>query len=89
MIENKDNTPENKEEDKGSFFGSMAAAAGAAAAGNTGNREYVVEKGDTLSEIGQKYGVSWRKIFEANKDVISDPDLIQPGWKLKIPDDNA
>lgn len=47
--------------------------------------EYEVVKGDSLSKIGQKYGVSWQEIYEANKDVIKDPDLIQPGWKLKIP----
>jgi len=47
--------------------------------------EYTVVKGDSLSEIGQKYGVEWKEIFEANKDQIKDPDLIHPGWKLKIP----
>jgi len=47
--------------------------------------EYTVVKGDTLSEIGQKYGVPWKEIFEANKDQIKNPDLIHPGWKLKIP----
>ena len=49
------------------------------------NREYVVVKGDSLSKIGQKYGVKWKDIYEINKDLIKDPDLIQPGWKLKIP----
>ena len=49
------------------------------------NQEYVVVPGDNLTKIGKKYGVSWKEIFEANKDVIKDPDLIQPGWKLKIP----
>jgi nucleoid-associated protein YgaU len=48
-------------------------------------QEYTVEKGDNLSAIGKKYGVSWQEIFEANKDQIKNPDLIQPGWKLKIP----
>ena len=48
-------------------------------------QEYTVVKGDSLSKIGQKYGVEWKKIYEANKDQIKDPDLIQPGWKLKIP----
>ncbi|HZF64407.1 MAG TPA: LysM peptidoglycan-binding domain-containing protein [Chitinophagaceae bacterium] len=48
-------------------------------------QEYTVVKGDSLSKIGQKYGVSWKQIFELNKDQIKNPDLIQPGWKLKIP----
>lgn len=52
-------------------------------------RTYVVQKGDSLSKISAKfYGntKSWRLIFEANKERIKDPDLIQPGWKLTIPD---
>lgn len=48
-------------------------------------QEYVVVKGDNLTKIGHKYGVSWKEIYEVNKDIIKDPDLIQPGWKLKIP----
>jgi nucleoid-associated protein YgaU len=48
-------------------------------------QEYVVVKGDNLTKIGKKYDVSWKEIYEANKDIIKDPDLIQPGWKLKIP----
>jgi len=48
-------------------------------------QEYEVVKGDNLTKIGKKYGVSWKEIYEANKNIISDPDLIQPGWKLKIP----
>ncbi|MBL7736021.1 MAG: LysM peptidoglycan-binding domain-containing protein [Chitinophagaceae bacterium] len=47
--------------------------------------EYVVKSGDSLSKIGAKYGIAWKTIFEANKDIIKNPDLIQPGWKLKIP----
>jgi len=30
-------------------------------------------------------GISATVVFEANKDIISSPDLIQPRWKLKIP----
>ena len=48
-------------------------------------QEYVVAKGDSLTKIGEKYGVPWKEIYEANRDRIKDPDLIQPGWKLKIP----
>ncbi|MEZ5308615.1 MAG: LysM peptidoglycan-binding domain-containing protein [Pyrinomonadaceae bacterium] len=46
---------------------------------------YTVQSGDTLSKIGQNYGVSWTAIFEANRDVLSDPDKIYPGQELKIP----
>lgn len=47
--------------------------------------EYVVKSGDNLSKIAGKYGIKWNDIFEANKDIIDNPDLIKPGWKLKIP----
>ena len=56
-----------------------------AVAGGGSAREYEVKKGDNLSKIGKEFGVSWQDIYEANKDQIKDPDLIQPGWKLKIP----
>jgi uncharacterized protein YidB (DUF937 family) len=49
---------------------------------------YVVVAGDSLSKIAKKqYGDAnqWKRIFEANRDQIKNPDLIQPGWKLKIP----
>jgi nucleoid-associated protein YgaU len=52
-------------------------------------RTYTVAKGDTLSRIAKQcYGDAnkWRKIFEANRDVIKNPDLIHPGEVLKIPD---
>ncbi len=46
---------------------------------------YTVQSGDSLSKIGSQYGVSWRKIFEANRDKLDDPDKIQPGQELTIP----
>ena len=46
---------------------------------------YTVKKGDTLSEIAQKYGTTWQKIYQDNKDVIgSNPDKIYAGQKLII-----
>jgi len=45
-------------------------------------QEYTVQKGDNLTKIGEQYGVSWKEIYEANKETVKDPDLIQPGWKL-------
>ena len=53
--------------------------------GPGGTEEYEVKSGDNLSKIGAQYGVTWKEIYEANKDIIKNPDLIQPGWKLKIP----
>jgi nucleoid-associated protein YgaU len=48
--------------------------------------EYVVKAGDTLGKIAKHFpGMTWQKIFEANKDVIKNPDLIFPGQKFKIP----
>ena len=59
--------------------------AAAAAGGGGGGESYTVQRGDTLSEIGQRLGVAWRDIFEANRDQLSDPDKIQPGQNLRIP----
>ena len=64
--------------------GSSSTAPEAEAADQT----YTVVKGDSLSKIAKhEYGNAndWRKIFEANRDIIKDPDLIHPGQTLKIP----
>lgn len=47
-----------------------------------------VVSGDTLSGLAKKYygkGGLYMKIFEANKDQLSDPNLIKIGQKLRIP----
>lgn len=52
-------------------------------------RSYTVVAGDSLSKIAKKlYGDAkkWRRIYDANRDSIADPDLIHPGQKLKIPE---
>lgn len=55
-------------------------------AGGGGEQLYEVKSGDSLSKIAQHYpGLTWQKIYEANKDQIKDPNLIRPGQKLKIP----
>jgi nucleoid-associated protein YgaU len=56
--------------------------------GASAPRTYTVAAGDTLSAIAQReYGAAdrWKVIFEANRDQISNPDLIQPGQVLTIP----
>ena len=51
-----------------------------------GQQTYTVKSGDSLSKIAGNYnGITWQEIFEANKDQISDPNLIHPGQVLKIP----
>jgi len=58
---------------------------GADAAAGGGSHTYTVEAGDNLTRIGQKYGLPWKAIFDANRDIIKDPDMIHPGQELKIP----
>lgn len=54
--------------------------------GGPGNGQtYTVQSGDSLSKIGSKHGVSWQKIYEANRDKINDPDKIFPGQEITIP----
>lgn len=51
-------------------------------------RRYTVVEGDSLSKIAQReYGDAqdWRRIYDANRDQINDPDLIHPGQSLRIP----
>ena len=55
---------------------------------STATKVYVVVAGDSLSKIAKReYGNAkeWNRIFEANRDILKDPDKIYPGQKLKIP----
>jgi len=58
-------------------------------AATAAGRTYVVVKGDSLSKIAKReYGDAnrWRAIYEANRDLIKDPDLIYPGQLLNVPE---
>lgn len=49
---------------------------------------HTVEKGDNLSKIAKKYygkASKYPVIFEANKPMLKDPNLIYPGQVLRIP----
>ena len=51
-------------------------------------KTYTVKKGDTLSKISKEFlgdANDYMRIFNANKDQLSDPDKIQPGQVLNIP----
>jgi nucleoid-associated protein YgaU len=58
------------------------------AAGGSSADTYTVQAGDTLSKIAKNLlgdANAYPKIFEANRDQLSDPDKIKPGQVLKIP----
>ena len=49
---------------------------------------YTIESGDSLSKIAKQFygnAMDYPKLFEANKEVIEDPDLIYPGQKIRVP----
>ena len=65
--------------------GAQPAVAGSA---DEGERWYEVQPGDTLGRISQRYYGSaseYMRIFEANRDVLDNPDLIKVGQRLRIP----
>jgi nucleoid-associated protein YgaU len=52
------------------------------------SQTYTVKSGDTLSRIAKHYygkANAWHAIFNANRDLLNDPDKIFPGQVLKIP----
>ena len=61
---------------------------GGPAAAEPAGRTYTVKSGDTLSAIARQHlgdANAYMKIFDANRDQLSDPDKIKPGQTLKIP----
>jgi nucleoid-associated protein YgaU len=64
------------------------AAAAPAASAPAATKTYTVQAGDTLSKIAKEHlgsAGSYMKIFELNKDQLSDPDKIKPGQVLRLP----
>ena len=61
---------------------------GGPAAAEPAARTYTVKSGDTLSAIAKQHlgdANAYMKIFDANRDQLSDPDKIKAGQTLKIP----
>lgn len=49
---------------------------------------YTIKKGDTLWGLAKKYygsGAKYTKIYNANKNIIKNPNKLTIGWKIKIP----
>jgi len=50
--------------------------------------DYKVQKNDTLQKISMKYfgtTKNWKKIFNANSDILKSPDKLRPGMTIRIP----
>lgn len=79
--------PQDKDDDMPDFSDVQSGASSTAPAAEV-SETYEVKSGDSLSKIAKRvYGNAsdWKKIFEANRDLLKDPDKIFPGQKLKIP----
>jgi len=66
-----------------------SSAAPAANSTTAAARLYIVVNGDSLAKIARHhYGDAnkWRTIYDANRDVIKDPDFIYPGQSFRIPE---
>ena len=66
----------------------VAAAQPVGTSGSANARTYTVKSGDTLSKIAKEHlgdASAYNRIFDANKDQLTDPDKIKPGQVLKIP----
>jgi nucleoid-associated protein YgaU len=62
--------------------------AGGSSTAPASEQSYTVVAGDSLSKIAKKFygnANAWNTIFQANKDKISNPDVIHPGQLLRIP----
>lgn len=68
-------------------FVGVAALVAVVAAGSAAGRVHTVERGDTLSKLAQRYGISISTLAEANG--IDDPDLILAGSELSVPEAGA
>ncbi len=57
---------------------------GASPQGTRGGK-VVVQPGDSLAAIAGRHGTTWEALYEANKDQISNPNVIHAGMSLKLP----
>ena len=47
---------------------------------------YIVQKGDTLSQIAKTHGTTVPLVMEMNSKTVKNPDVIIPGMQLTLPD---
>ena len=95
IFDRKDDNNSSKSEPKADFSNVQGGSSSTAPAPipldipvSTAGKRCTVVAGDSLSRIAKReYGDAneWHRIFEANRDIIKDPDLIHPGQSLAIP----
>jgi len=79
---------DEKKDDEMPDFSDVQSGASSTAPVAEVHQTYEVKSGDSLSKIAKRYygdATKWPRIYQANRDQISDPDLIHPGQTLKIP----
>ncbi len=50
---------------------------------------HIIRKRETLSDVARQYYGSpakWQKIYNANRDIVTNPNAVRPGTKLILPD---
>jgi nucleoid-associated protein YgaU len=82
------NPPDGKKDGDMPDFSDVKSGASSTAPGAELVQTYEVKSGDSLSKIAKNFygnGNAWKTIFDANTDILKDPNKIYPGQKLKIP----
>ena len=67
----------------------LTQTAGAVVGGGQSAQTYTVQPGDNLSKIARQFygnAAQYMRIFNANRDKLQDPDHLQPGQQLTIPE---
>ncbi|WP_328970109.1 transglycosylase family protein [Streptomyces sp. NBC_00239] len=82
----KETRKETREESAPTTRSERPAAPSAPTGYKKGDGSYEVKAGDTLGTIAAAHGVKggWEKLFELNKDIVTDANLIYPGQKLHL-----
>ncbi|HXG50525.1 MAG TPA: ABC transporter substrate-binding protein [candidate division Zixibacteria bacterium] len=83
---------QNQEHEKPATQVARAVKPAPASERTAGAQTYIVKQGDTLSKLAERFYNSmnkWEKIYEANRDVVKNPNYIYIGMKLVIPADEA
>jgi LysM repeat protein len=85
---NKDDEEQSPASEQQTTIASSASVDTGTAPATASVQTYTVASGDTLSKIAKQFyndGNQWPRIFDANRDILTNPDRISPGQHLRIP----